>query len=163
MKQRTKQYKKNKHEIYVPFFLIGFPFFLDASTHLYMRVCPSVVPSVGPAFFKRGNRVKIRRLPRPGAGIGNFRFWALLTHPARPAGWRPFPVFPVPVSQSYFLTFFLHFYSKKNVFKGEKSLVFMICVIFFSFYIYMRPRISTWGSVRPSTHHFIIVILSDNF
>ena len=25
--------------------------FLDAATHLYMRVCPSVRPSVGPAFF----------------------------------------------------------------------------------------------------------------
>ena len=30
---------------------LGLTRFLDASTHLYMRVCPSVRPSVGPAFL----------------------------------------------------------------------------------------------------------------
>ena len=32
---------------------IDFPCFLDASSHLYKRVCPSVDPSVGPSIRNR--------------------------------------------------------------------------------------------------------------
>ena len=43
--------------------------FLDASTHLYMRVCPSVGPSVGNAFLDASTHLYKRLCPSVGPSV----------------------------------------------------------------------------------------------